>query len=422
MNRTLAICVAVELFFSTLAMAALDWSAPSSVVAAAVDASARLREVRARGDAARAQLTQAGALPNPTLLAGVQNEPVDLSRDRSFTMVTVGLSQLFLRREERNTLREMAEREVRRIDAEEQTLRAEIQLDVVTTWDEAAAAQNQINFSDELARLSAMLTNAARIRYEAGTGPQLDVITARLEEDHLRQFVLDARGRHAAAVARLRALLALPEEEVIPSFTTPKGHRRQTAATSDFTTRATDILDAEVATAESAVKLARLQSKPDPTIEFRYDYRPWQKSFFSILGRVELPLRKSTVVEPRIQAKLAQKEAAKARLEAVRQELRAELGAAIAAQTTAADQIRFHADTLVPEAKLAFDSALTSYQNGQTGLDTVLSALRTYRQLNLDYFALLLRQYLAQDQIEGLLYGVRRVAVQWPAAEGAAMR
>src|SRR5207237_1060818 len=139
-----------------MSMAAVDWNAPSSVVAAAIEVSPRMREVKARGAAARARLVLAGALPNPTLVAGVENEPIDLSRDRSFTMYTVGVSQTFLRTEKRKTLHEAAESEVQRIEAEEATLRAEVQLDVVVAWDEAAAAQNQINFSEEIGRLSGM--------------------------------------------------------------------------------------------------------------------------------------------------------------------------------------------------------------------------------------------------------------------------
>jgi outer membrane protein, heavy metal efflux system len=409
MNRSLGAACVAGLFLSASAVAAVDWNAPSSVVAAAIDVSPLMREIKARGAAARARLSLAGALPNPMLTAGVENEPIDLSRDRSFTMYTVGVSQLFLRGEKRKTLREAAENDLHRIEAEEETLRAEIQLDVVLAWDEAAAAQNQINFSEEVARFSTMLTNAARIRYETGAGAQLDVIRAALEEKRVQQVVLDEQGRRDAAVARLRVLLNLPENEVIPPFTHAKGHRRQPVVTSDFTTRATFILEAEVVRAETDLQLAKLQRKPDPVFEVRYGYRPWQKDFFSVMGRVELPVRKSTVVEPRIQEAIAWRDAAEAKVEILRQELRAELGAAIAEQNTAAQQMRLHSEVLVPESKLAFDSALTAYQNGKADLDTVLSALRTYRQLNIEYFGMLLRQYLALDRIEGLLYGARGI-------------
>jgi cobalt-zinc-cadmium efflux system outer membrane protein len=414
MNRRLVAAWVVGVLsvflISTPVVAAVDWNSPLSLVATATEGSPLIREVKARGVAARERLKAAGALPNPTLTAGVENQPIDLSRDRSFTVYTVGASQLFIRGEKRKTLREAAESDVRRIEAEEETLRAEIRMDVLLAYDEAAGAQSQINASEEIAKLSAMLTSAARIRYETGAGLQLDVIRARLEEDHLQQFVLDERGQREGALARLRALLNVPEDEVIPPFTHGRGHRQRPVVTADFIMRATFILDAELARATAEVQLAKLQRKPDPQLEVRYGYRPWQKDFFSVMGRVELPIRRATVVEPRIQEEIARRDAAEARVAILRQELRAELGAAIAEQKAAGQQMTLHASVLVPEAKLAFDSALASYQNGKAGLDAVLSALRTYRQLNVDYYGLLLRQYVAEDQIEGLIHGARRGA------------
>jgi len=405
--RLTAACMAGTLLVSTHVAAAVDWNNPPSVVAAAIEVSPLIREIKARGAAARERLKLAGALPNPTLSGGVENQPIDVSLDRSFTVYTVGASQQFIRGEKRKTLREAAESDLRRIDAEEETLRAEIRLDVVVAYDEAAGAQSQINASEEIAKLSAMITSAARIRYEMGAGTQLDVIRARLEENNVQLFVLDERGQRDGALARLRARLNLPENEVIPPFTHSRGHRRQPVVTADFTTRATFILDAELARAEAELQLAKLQRKPDPQLEIRYGYRRWQKDFLSVMGRVELPIRR-TIVEPRIQEEIARRDAAAARVEILRQELRAELGAAIAEQNAAGQQMRLHAEVLVPEAKLAFESALTLYQNGKAGLDAVLSSLRTYRQLNVDYYRLLLRQYLAEDQIEGLVYGARR--------------
>lgn len=406
-RRLIVACVAGSFLAFARASAAVDWNNPPAVVAAAIEASPRLREVKARGAAARERLKAAGALPNPTLSGGVENQPIDLSLDRSFTIYTIGASQLFLRGEKRKTLREAAESDVRRIEAEEETLRAEIKLDVYLAYDQAAGAQGQINATEEISRLSALITSAARIHYENGTASQLDVIRARLEEGRIQQFVLDERGQRDIAVARLRALLNLPENEVIPPFTYGRAHRRRPVVTSDFTTRATFILEAELAKAAADVQLAKLQRKPDPQLEVRYGFRPRERDFFSVMGRIELPIRYSTVVEPHIQEQIASRDAAAARVEVLRQELRAELGAAIAEQNAAQQQMNLHSGTLVPDAKLAFESALASYENGKADLDAVLTALRTYRQLNVDYLGLLLREYLAEDQIEGLIYGAR---------------
>ena len=95
-------CLAGALLIAASAAAAIDWNDPHSVVEAAITASPSLREIDANLAAARAQLRAAGALPNPMLMAGVQNQQIDLSRDPMMTMYTVGASQTFVRGERRD--------------------------------------------------------------------------------------------------------------------------------------------------------------------------------------------------------------------------------------------------------------------------------------------------------------------------------
>src|SRR5437870_9942774 len=106
-------CVAgaflIALLTSASASAAIDWNDPHSVVEAAIAASPSLREVEAMLVAARAQRRGAGAVPNPMLMAGVQNQQIDLSRDPMMTMYMVGASQTFVRGERREALQRAAQ-------------------------------------------------------------------------------------------------------------------------------------------------------------------------------------------------------------------------------------------------------------------------------------------------------------------------
>src|SRR5881227_1638929 len=94
-------------------------------------ASPSLREIDANLAAARAQLRGAGALPNPMLMAGVQNQQIDLSRDPMMTMYMVGASQTFVRGERRDALRRAAQLDVDRLQREAESRRAEITRDVL---------------------------------------------------------------------------------------------------------------------------------------------------------------------------------------------------------------------------------------------------------------------------------------------------
>src|SRR6266576_6359108 len=119
-------CLAGALLIAASATAAIDWNDPRSVVEAALAASPSLREIDANLAAARARQRAAGATPNPTFMAGVQNQQIDLSRDPMMTMYMVGASQTFVRRERRESLQRWAVLDLQRLEREAQVRRAEI--------------------------------------------------------------------------------------------------------------------------------------------------------------------------------------------------------------------------------------------------------------------------------------------------------
>ena len=409
MFQRLGACIAGALLIATTAPASsIDWNDPHSAVEAAIAASPSLREINAQLDAARARERAAGALPNPMLMAGVQNQQIDLSRDPAMTMYMAGASQTFIRRQRRESLQRVASLDVERLEREAQSRRAEIARDVLIAYDEAAAAENQIDANEEIATLAAMTADAAKVRYEVGTAPQIDIIRAKLEASNVRHQVLKQRVVRDTAFAQLRALLNLGPAESIPSFALHHAmdHQRHAAEpTLAGSTPAIAALESEVAQAEEDIRLAKLTTKPDVTVEASYGMRPDQKDVFSLVGRIELPIRKKTTIEPRIAEAIARREAARARIDVLRQQLTAAFGEALASRNEAIEQINLHLEQLVPEAKLGFESALASYQAGKTTFDSVLGALQTYRTLNIDYFDFLRQLLVAEVEIDALQHG-----------------
>src|SRR5216684_6826867 len=402
-------CAAGALLIATSASAAIDWNDSQSIVEAAITASPSLRELDANLAAARARQLAAGATPNPMLMAGVQNQQIDLSTDPMMTMYMVGASQTFVRKERRDALQRASALDVRRLEAEAESRRAEITRDVLIAYNEAAAANNQIAANEEVAKLADTMADAARIRYEVGTSPQIDIIRARLETSHVRHEILMERGLRDRALARLGALLNLPSTKApIPSFAlrhAMEHHALGEEVTLNAPTPAVAALEAEAARAEEDVHLAKLASKPDLNVEASYGFRPRQKDVFSVVGRIELPIRKSTTTEPRVEEAIARRDAARARIDALRQQLGADFGEALAQRNEAIEQINLHVEQLVPEAKLGFESALASYQTGKTTFDDVLGALQTYRTLNVDYYEFLRQLLIAESEIDALNHG-----------------
>src|SRR5204863_410777 len=210
------------------------------------------------------------------------------------------------------------------------------------------------------------------------------------------------------ALARLRALLNLPATESIPSFALAHAmehHVHAEEVSLAATTPAVAALQSEVERAEQDVRLAKLASKPDFNIEASYGLRPEQKDMFSVVGRIELPIRKKTTIAPRIAEAIARRDAARAQIDVLRQQLAGDFGEAVASRNEAIEQINLHVEQFVPEAKLGFESALASYQAGTTTFDAVLGALQTYRTLNVDYYEFLRQLLVAEAEIEALQHG-----------------
>src|SRR2546428_4462946 len=388
MVRRLSVACIAGAFLIAPTSRAIDWSDPHSVVAEALAASPALREIEAQVTAARARERSAGALPNPMVMGGSQNKPVDFSHD-FMTMYMVGASQTLVQKSRRDALRRSAELDVERWQREYEARRAEVERDVRSAYIDAAAAENEVAATDEIARVQKSVTESSRIRYESGAAPQADMIRAMLEQSNVEHQLIALPRKRNTAVARLLPLLNLPTNTPVPPFSLKHemGHEHDHGvdATLPQTTAAMAELQAEVARAEEDIRLAKLATKPDFSIEASYGVRAPETDMFSLVGRIELPIRKSAIIEPRIREAISRREAAQQQIETLRQQLRQDLGVAVTLRNEAIEQINLHVDKLVPAAKLGFESSLASYQTGKTTFDAVLDSLRTYIALNVDY-------------------------------------
>ena len=388
----------------------LDWSDPEAVVRAAVDAHPSLAGLAAETRAAKERVTSAGSLPNPMLMAGIRDQQVDLTRDEMMTMYMVGASQTLVRKDRRDARKRAAELDVERLERDYESRRAEVEREARLAWVEAASAQNQIAATEEIARLVGSIVDASRIRYETGSAPQADMIRARLEQSNILHELITLRRERAVAVARLLPLLQLPPTTEVPPFSMKHAMERHHEHGFDphvGDTPATAALETEAARAEQEIRLAKLTAKPDFDIEASYGMRPQQKDMFSVTARVEIPFRKSTLIEPRIREAMARRDAARAALDTLRQQLRQDIAVAVAMRDEAIQQIDLHVDRLVPEAKLGFESSLASYQTARTTFDSVLASLQAYRALNVDYYQFLRQLTEAEVEIDAIRHGAR---------------
>jgi outer membrane protein TolC len=398
------------LLLAALPAAALDFYDPRAVVGAALESHPTLTRMRAEAAAARERIAPAGSLPNPMLMAGVQNKQIDLRDDEMMTMYMVGISQTLVRPDKRDARRDAAELEAVAIDKQLDSARAEIERDVLLAWYDLAAADAQLTATAQVREMIDAVIAASRVRYEVGTGMQADVIRAQLQGSDLDHEILRLRGTRRAASTRLLSLLGLPMETMVPRVTIPENTDDlaiDATATPPADHPAILALETEVAREEEEIRLAKLELRPDLDLEAQYGHRTTQRDMFSVVARIELPLRAKQLVQPRVREAILRRDAAKHRIDELRRELTTAMAAAVVAHEEATNQMKFHHEVLVPQAQLAFESTLAAYQTGNAPFDAILATETDYLRLRMQYYDFLAEHAQAVVTYEALRKGAR---------------
>ena len=405
---------AVPLFlaalFLALPAAAVDFNEPRSLVDASLANHPTLARLGAELAAARERVSPAGAQPNPMLMAGVQNKNIDLTDDEMMTMYMLGASQTIVGSGKRDAARSAARLAATSVERQIDSVRAEIERDVIFAYYDLAAVDSQLAAAESVRQLIDAIVDAARVRYEVGAAAQADVIRGQLQKSDLDHQIVALRGSRAAAAARLLAEAGLPQTTEVPRIELS----RSTAALDvdgslevPATHPGFEALRSEVEVQEQQIRLARLARRPDVNIEAQYGYRRMERDMFSVVASVELPIRDEQVIEPQVREAILRRDAAQRRIDELRRTLVRDLALASAAHATANSQLDLHEQVLVPQARLAFESTLAAYQSGRSTLDAALAAETTYLRLQLDYYDYLAQHIKAIRDFEAIRSGAR---------------
>jgi outer membrane protein, heavy metal efflux system len=389
-----------------------EWQDPQAVAAAAVEASPGIRALAAEVEAAREAARSAGGLPNPMAMGGVQNLNDDLTNDMMMTMYMVGASQSFIPGERRRSLERAAEAAVTALEAAQRTLAAEVSRDATAAWIEIASIDERRAIVEMVLSVTDAIVASSRARYEAGSAIQADILRAQLVRSDLQHTLLSLDGDRRIAAATLRSLLGLDAATEVPPLDLEERAPSAPAApliTDDHPAIAS--LQAEIDRRTAEIDLAKSATRPEWSVEASYGYRPEANGMISVLGKVELPVRRKDVIEPRIREAIARREAARQRIEELRRSLSEQAAIASAVLDQAVSQLEFHEQVLVPQAKLAFDSTLAAYQTARADFEALLGSESAYVRLATDYYDYLERALTSRADLAALQQGARTIRV-----------
>jgi outer membrane protein TolC len=348
---------------------------------------------KAAVESADSAIAPAGALPDPQLVAGIDNLPVttgdafNVTRD-FMTMRKIGVMQDFPQREKRRSrterARAMAERERALLTTEQLSIRES----VARAWIARGSAERRLQLLQELRPRADVQVAAATAALSGGRGSVADGIAAKAAQATLADRI-DQTEREVED-ARTELARWLPESVDRPlgdahdwsdlgvepdALLTHIGHHRELRA-----------YDAAELAANADVAMARAEKRPDWSVELDYAQRgPQYSNMISLEFRVGLPIFPTH----RQDATIASKQAAVAQLEAEREDAQrmhaAELKKTLAAWRSACERVRRYEKDLLPLSDDRAEAALAAYRGGRGDLQASLTALAEAIEARLVY-------------------------------------
>src|SRR5512134_279269 len=374
---------------------------------------ARNPELRAMGleaDAARIRSGVASALPDPMLQMELRDIPI---REPTLSPAVAGSTRYSLRQtfplgDKRELRRGLAETEIAASDARRGATLAELRMKAKTAYSQYWYAAQARRVTEDVRGLMVDLERIASARYGTGLVPQQDVIKAQTEVTAMRTELLMLNSERRQAAARLNGVLARPADAPLADAETV---REIPAQALDFAALSKIVVErnpqlavqtAQIAGAERNADLIRANRWPDLTFGVATIQQGTRLTDYEVMLEVNIPWQRDVLRANESEAQ-AMKSAAQARRDASAAQLQSDLGQNWAALDALREQAAILRDTLLPQAQLTFDSALSAYQDGRVDFGTLLDAQRQIRRTRLDLLKVQLEQQMRLAEIERIV-------------------
>jgi len=337
---------------------------------------------QAAAESAENAIEPAGALPDPQLVAGVDNLPVTtgdaFSVTRDFmTMRKIGVMQDFPRREKRQLRAERAQAAAAREQALLISEQLSVRENVARAWIVRATAEHRLRLLRELEPRAEVQIAAATAALGAGHASVADALAAKSAQAMLADRISQAERDLEDSQAEFARWL--PDDAERPLGDAPDWSALDVDPDSLVAgaTRHRELLayDAAEHIATTEVSLARAEKRPDWSVELDYAQRgPAYSKMISLEFRIALPI----FAAHRQDATIASKQAALAQIEAEREDARrmhtALLRKAVASWRSARDRVQRYEHVLLPLASDRADATLAAYRGGRGDLQASLKA------------------------------------------------
>ena len=368
-----------------------------AAVKIAIERAPQLQAEAAAVEAAQSAAIAAGRLPDPELMIGATNVPVEgegaWSLERDFmTMREVGVMQSFPSRRKLGSQRERAGAAIEVARARKQQSALEIAQSAAEAWISAYSARVVLEKLQLLRPEVQLQAGSARAALRSGKGTTVDALAAEAAISELDDEILQATRDLSSMRAELarwigdgasRTLAHSPAFERLPAD-------REALLGSVHNHAQLLAYQAELALAQAEVDLAKAQKRPDWSAQLSYAKRGDAfEDMVSLQFRVGLPLFSSTRQDPLIAARYAEARQIEAEREAELRMHAAEVESRIAAWESARARIDLLERERLPLARQRSRAALAGFTAGRLPLTSLLDAHTAEIKLQRDHAELL---------------------------------
>lgn len=362
-----------------------SWCAPlgfRSAMERAVSQAPELAALDTGIGAAQAETIAAGRLPEPRLLLGIDNLPVEgrdawhLSRDE-MTMRSVGLMQELPNRARRSAEVDRAVAAVEEMQAGRRQNVIAVRREAGLAWLERFHVERQFALLDEMVEQNALLGRTVAAALAGGAGSPADVLLPRREAAELadRRDELEAALRQATA--KLRRWLGDeadgPLEGAAPALTVDAAALR--SRLNEHPELA--VFVPRVSAAQAEVRAAQAQRRPDWALQVNYGHRG---NAYGDMVSAEVSLTLPMLARTRRDAEVAARLQSLHRLEAQRAAAYREhalmLESRLAEHEVLQRQLTRLREQHLPLAQQEVELTLAAYRGGTGALDRTLGARR----------------------------------------------
>jgi cobalt-zinc-cadmium efflux system outer membrane protein len=350
---------------------------PDELVALALQRAPSLAALAARVQEARELVRPAGALPNPMIELMVQDIgfPRWTVGEEDMSMAGPQLSQGIPFPGKRGARRLAAQAEVAVRSGEFELLRREVALDVRRLCAGLHALDQEQQALGSGRELLELLVATVRERYSAGAAEQEAVIEAQLAVSRLDERLDDLAAERKGLVAAVNRYLDQPGDAPlgrVPALPDVLMPPMPWAAVVAENSPEVAVRRAEVQAAERRLRVARLERRPDFITGAGVGFRGAKDPVVTFRLGMDLPLWGAQNQAPLFRAAERSLEASRQALRDAEAVARAEAARLEAEWERADRQVMRYTQSIVPQSRLAFDAARSSYLVGRGDFSTVI--------------------------------------------------